>query len=162
VRQVSVAVHELVPKTMRFERPLTGYEGKFSTPFCVATALAERSVKLAHFTDARVRDPGIGRLMARVRSEVHPELHGNDTFLTREFTDVTVELADGRKLSQRVPRIGNRGSRDRPVTLNDLHEKFMDCASGFRNQAGARRLFERLAQLQDVADTREFAACLRS
>ena len=162
VRQVTVAVHELVPKTMRFDRPSTGYEAKFSTPFCVATALAEGSVRLSHFTDERARDPAFGRIMDKVQMVVHPELHGNDTFLLKEFTDVRIELNDGRSVEQRVPRIGNRGSRDRPVTLDDLKEKFMDCASGYPDAAGVLRLFGGLAELQNLPNVRDLARGLQS
>jgi 2-methylcitrate dehydratase PrpD len=154
VRKATVAVHELVPKTMRFHRPSTGYEAKFSTPFCVATAMMERNVRLSHFTDERARDPELGRVMDKVDMVVHPDLHGNDTFLTKEFTDVTLELVDGRRLEQRVPRIGNRGSRDRPVTLADLKDKFMDCAAGHANASGLDRLFGQLADLKSIPDVR--------
>ncbi len=162
VKQVTIAVHELVPKTMRFDKPATGYEAKFSTPFCVATALSERSVRLSHFTDERARDPALVALMSKVRMVVHPELHGNDTFLLKEFTDVGIELTDGRKLDQRVPRIGNRGSRDRPVTLADLEGKFMDCASGYANAAGAREAFSLLSRLEALPDVRTLSACLQA
>ncbi len=161
VKQMTIAVHELVPKTMRFDQPATGYEAKFSTPFCVATALSERSVRLSHFTDERARDPAQVSLMGKVRMVVHPELHGNDTFLLKEFTDVEIELTDGRKLSQRVPRIGNRGSRDRPVTLADLEGKFMDCASSFPDAAGARQTFDKLARLEGLVDVGQISVSLQ-
>ncbi len=161
VRSVTVAVHELVPKTMRFDRPSTGYEAKFSTPFCAATALSERSVRLGHFTDERTRDPALKRLMDKVQMVVHPDLHGNETFLIREFTDVAIETVDGKTYSQRVPRIANRGSRDRPVTLEDLREKFMDCAAAYADAGGVREAFAKLSDLENVADIREITACLR-
>lgn len=161
VKQVTIAVHELVPKTMRFDQPASGYEAKFSTPFCVATALSERSVRLSHFTDERARDPVLVCLMDKVKMVVHPELRGNDTFLLREFTDIVIELDDGRALNQRVPRIGNRGSRDRPVTLDELHGKFLDCASAYPDSPGAQEAFRQLAILESVADVRLLSASLQ-
>lgn len=161
VKQVTLQVHELVPKTMQFDRPTTGYQGKFSTPFCVATALEHRSVNLGHFTDERANDPAFGALMARVKQVVHPELHGPETFLQKEFTDVEIELTDGRKFNQRVNRIANRGSRDRPVSLAELQEKFMDCASSYRRPAAARAAFDVLARLETLSDIREVTACLQ-
>ena len=161
VQRVTVAVHELVPRTMRFERPATGYEAKFSTPFCVATAIAERSVRLSHFTDARACDPALARLMEKVGMTVHPELRGNDTFLLKEFTDVTIELQGGACHTQRVPRIGNRGSRDRPVTLAELEAKFMDCASSYPDAAAAQKAFELLTRLETLTEIREVTQCLQ-
>jgi 2-methylcitrate dehydratase PrpD len=161
VRRARIAVHELVPPTMRFERPASGYEAKFSTPFCVATALRERSVRLGHFTDERVRDPELQRLMGRVQMVVHPELHGEETFLLKEFTDVTLDLVDGRQLARRVNRIANRGSRGRPATAQDLAAKFHDCAEGYGDPAGADAALDKLQHLEALADIREITACLR-
>lgn len=162
VCHVSVAVHELVPKTMRFDRPATGYEAKFSTPFCVATALTQRSVRLAHFTDARACDPALARLMEKVSMQVHPELRSNDTFLLKEFTEVTIALENGASHVQRVPRIGNRGSRDRPVTLEQLEAKFMDCASTYPHAGAAHKTFELLTRLENLTEIREVTQCLQN
>ena len=161
ISRVCIAVHELVPPTMCFDHPQTGYQGKFSAPFCVATALREGAVRLAHFTDERVRDPQMQRLMARVEMVVHPELRGYDTFLQREFTDVRLDLAGGGGVECRVLRMNNRGSRGRPVSLEQLREKFFDCAAGYRDTAAAGRAFEWVAGLEAVGDVREVAACLR-
>jgi len=161
VQRVTVAVHELVPRTMRFDRPTTGYEAKFSTPFCVATALAERSVNLSHFSDARAHDPALARLMEKVGMTVHPELRGNDTFLLKEFTDVTIKLLDGTCHTQRVPRIGNRGSRDRPVTLAELEAKFMDCACDYPDADAVQKAFGLLTRLENLAEIREVTQCLQ-
>jgi len=160
VRKVTVAVHALVPKTMRFDHPATGYEAKFSTPFCVATALEQRSVRLAHFTSARARDPAVRQLMEKVDMVVHPDLQSDDTFLLKEFTEVTIVLHDGTNHLLRVPRIGNRGSRDRPVTIGELEEKFMDCAAGYPQEA-ARKVFDLLVRLHDLTDIREVTRCLQ-
>lgn len=161
VSRVRIAVHELVPPTMCFDRPQTGYQGKFSAPFCIATALREGAVKLAHFTDERVRDPQMQQLMARVEMVVHPELRGYDTFLQREFTDVRLELAGGAGVECRVLRMNNHGSRGRPITLDQLREKFLDCTAGYRDAAATGRAFEMLARLDAVSDVREVTACLR-
>jgi 2-methylcitrate dehydratase PrpD len=160
VRQATIAVHELVPKTMQFDHPATGYEAKFSTPFCVATALTERSVRLEHFTDARARDPAVQAVMAKIRMVVHPALHGADTFLENEFTEVTLELVDGRVFTERVRRIANRGSRDRPVTLDELESKFVTCAAGSGAEDAAQAAFGKLARLECIADIREVTAIL--
>lgn len=160
VHAATIAVHALVPRTMQFDHPTTGYEAKFSTPFCVATAFIERSVRLEHFTDARVRDPAVQAVMAKIRMVVHPALHGADTFLQHEFTEVTLELVDGRVFTECVRRIANRGSRDRPVTLDELESKFLDCAAASGAEDAARDTFGRLVRLECIADIREVTATL--
>jgi len=161
VRHVRVSVHELVPPTMANDDPKSGYEGKFSTAFCVANAIVERSTRLAHFTDARVADPAIRTLMGRVEMVVHPELRGYATFLQKEFTDVRFELTDGRVLEQRVMRMNNRGSKGRPIGFAELRDKFIDCTSAHPNAARALEAFGLLEKLEDVPDVREIAALMR-
>jgi 2-methylcitrate dehydratase PrpD len=161
IKRARVAVHELVPPTMANDDPQTGYEGKFSTAFCVATALAERSVRLHHFTDKRVRDPTVRALMARVEMVVHPELHGYETFLQKEFSDVRLELTGGEVLERRVLRIDNRGSKGRPLTFPELREKYTDCTSAYASAKAALQAFDRLEKLESVSDVREITSLLR-
>ena len=161
VAHARIAVHELVPPTMSFDHPQSGYQGKFSAPFCIATALREGEVKLAHFTDERVRDAEMQSLMSRVEMVVHPDLHGYETFLQKEFSDVTLEISGGRSVESRVWRLNNRGSRGRPVSLEHLREKFLDCTSSYRDAASAARAFELLSDLESVKDVREVTAALR-
>lgn len=162
IDRVRIAVHELVPPTMCFDRPQTAYQAKFSAPFCIATALREGAVKLAHFTDKRVRDPIVQELMQRVEMVVHPDLRGHQTFLApREFTDVHLELAGGGSVECRVQRGNVRGMPGRPVTLEQLRGKFLECAAGYRDTGKATRAFEMLIGLDAVDDVREVTACLR-
>ncbi|HSV81838.1 MAG TPA: MmgE/PrpD family protein [Ramlibacter sp.] len=161
VAHARIAVHELVPPTMSFHQPRSGYEAKFSTPFCVALALAQGSVRLADFTDARVHDPALLAIMPRVEMVVHPELHGPETFLQKEFTDVELRLVDGRVLRQRVMRMNNIGSKGRPLDDDGVRAKFMDCASGYADRAGAEQALGLLEQLEDLPDVGAVARALR-
>jgi 2-methylcitrate dehydratase PrpD len=161
VKRALVSVHALVPPTMANTDPRTGYEGKFSTGFCVATAIEKRSVRLAHFTDARVVDPGVRKLMERVEMVVHPDLHGYETFLQKEFSEVRLELTDGRVLEKRVMRIDNRGSKGRPLSFAELKDKYVDCTSGHPGAASALKAFPLLEKLETVADVRDIIALLR-
>ena len=160
VTHVRVSVHELVPKTMRFDDPRSGYEAKFSTPFCIASALHEGSVSLAHFTDERTRDGDIRGLMSRVEMVVHPDLHGYDTFLEKEFSEVAISLADGRTLTKRIQRISNKGSRGRPVSMDDIAAKFADCARDYPDRPAADAALAKLRILDQIGDIREITACL--
>ncbi len=161
LKHARIAVHELVPPTMNNNDPQTGYQGKFSTAFCVATALAERSVRIKHFTDARVRDPDVRALMQRVSMVVHPDLHGYETFLQKEFSDVRLELDNGKVFERRVMRMNNRGSKGRPLTFAELKEKYADCSAGYARPNDARQAFGLMENLENVADVRQITALLR-
>lgn len=158
IASIEVAVHALVIPTMKFDRPRTGYEAKFSTPFCVAIAASEGAVKLEHFSRQWIDDPNVRELMDRVKMVVHPELTDRSTFLEREFTELTVELQNGKSLVRRVNRIDNRGSRGNPADLSSISEKFGDCTKRHPARERAREAFTRLAtpeSLDDIASVME-------
>ena len=99
--------------------------------------------------------------MGCVETVVHPELRGYETFLDKEFTDVTLELKDGRTLQTRVWRLNNRGSKGRPITLEELKEKFLGCTGSRYGKEAAMGVFRKLAELEKVAGIREVTACLK-
>jgi 2-methylcitrate dehydratase PrpD len=154
IEQVIVAVHALVPPTMKFPRPRTGYEAKFSTPFCIATALLEGAVRLEHFTDARTLDPAMLALMDRVTMVVHQSLTEPSTFLTQEFTEVTVRLRGDSARTLRVDRIDNLGSRGRPLDVEGIARKFHDCAGRHPRWQRLREGLTMLRELEHVEDIR--------
>ena len=50
--------------------PPTPYAAKFSTPFCMAVAFFDRRAGFGQFTEARIHDPAVLRLAARIRYEI--------------------------------------------------------------------------------------------
>jgi len=152
VVRARIAVHALVLKTMDRQAPRTSYEAKFCAPFCVALALQEGNVKIEHFTDAAIRAPILLNLMARVETSVHPELTGHESFLEREFSDVALDLDDGRTVSCRVWRVANRGSAGRPATAADLREKFIETTAGHVNPQAIIAALERVSQIEQISD----------
>ena len=156
-----VQVHALVPPTMKFDRPATGYEAKFSTPFCIATAIQEGAVRLEHFSDERTRDPRVLALMSRVRTEVHPDLTQVDTFLQREFTQIRMRLHDGRTRVHRVDRMDNQGSRGNPVDRRQIAGKFAQCLGLHPRRERVLSALPLLDDLQAVEDVRVIMERLR-
>lgn len=163
VQRVRIALHRLAYKTMTMDLPLssTAYESKFCMPFMIAVAATQGSVKLPHFSETYIRDPQIRDFMGRVEIKVHPELTGYETFLEREFSDIALDLDNGRSVDRRVMRMANRGSRDRPALASELKQKFTDCAADYPNQAGALRAYDMVGRIEQLADIRELTACLQ-
>ena len=163
VKKARLALHDLAYKTMTMRLPIdaTAYESKFDIPFITAIALTYGCVKLEHFSEAHIRDPKIREIMQRVEVTVPPELVGYDSFLLREYTDVALDLDNGKTVGQRVMRMANRGSRDRPATPEELREKFSDCAREYPNCDGAMRVYEMVGRLEELGSLRELTECLR-
>ena len=160
VRRARIAVHDLVMKTMDRPWPGTSYEAKFCAPFCVAVALREGAVELAHFSEAAIRDPQIHALMQRVDVAVHPELTGYDSFLEREFSDVALDLDDGRTVECRIWRLANRGSKGRPASRAELERKFSSCTTQYARSDRVAHALDKVARIEQLASVRELTAAL--
>ena len=151
VAGVECGVHYLAPHQLIYDRAETGLQGKFSMSYCVAVALLDRTVGLAQFADERVRRPDVQALMPKVRMFVHPEQTTREC-LPRRFSEVTVIMADGRRLERRVQQA--KGQPQNPLTDDELHSKFRDCAARALPAHGVEsvlRAVQALATAPDVA-----------
>ena len=118
-------------------------------PYCVSVALLDRTVGLAQFQDERVRRPDVQGLMPKVRMFVHPEQTTRESFATR-FSEVTITLRGGRKLTQRVDQA--KGQPKKPLTDAELDVKFRDCAARVLPREQGDSLLAAVRQLESVSD----------
>src|SRR4051812_48240499 len=118
-------VHRLWEPLAAKQKPANGYAGKFSQPYCIATALMRGNVGLGDFTDAAVQDLRVLALAAKVRYRIDPQ-----NPYPAEFTGhVRATLADGSVLEERQPHF--RGGAREPLTRRDIVEKFtLNCRHG--------------------------------
>lgn len=122
VDEVEVLVHEYVPSVMHVDVPNHGYEAKFSIPYCIATTLLDGRCDLGSFNTVRREVVELGK---RVRFGVHPDLHGDDTFLAKEFSTVRVSTKRGQYVHC-VKRLENRGTGVH-LRVEDVRTKFIGC-----------------------------------
>ncbi|HEY7168158.1 MAG TPA: MmgE/PrpD family protein [Candidatus Binatia bacterium] len=125
VEAIEVGTNSNVPNALIYPMPQTGLEGKFSIPFCMAIAVLERKAGIAQFTDRKVRERKVVHLMKRVRLYVDDELErlGYDQVRSR----IRIKLKNGTMIEGRYDVA--RGHPEKPMSWNELGEKFRDCAS---------------------------------
>ncbi|MFL5313041.1 MAG: MmgE/PrpD family protein [Myxococcales bacterium] len=110
-------VHRLWEPLADKQRPPNGYAGKFSAPYCIASALVRGDLGLDAFTDEAVADARVRALAAKVRYEIDA-----DNPYPFEYTgQLRVRLADGREIEERQQHL--RGGAREPLTRADLEEK---------------------------------------
>jgi len=156
VAQVTVGVNAAVPRILIHSNPRSGLEAKFSGEFSAAAALCDGRVGIATFRDDKTDDPIIRELMTRVRLVVDPEIPGD---LERHmWTRVTVRLRDGREVAiapRPVP-----GHPGLPLSMDQLREKFMDCARIVLPEDRADSVRQMVEQLDGCPDLRSLTAIL--
>jgi len=157
VESVDCAVHYMAPHQLIYERATTPLEGKFCMAYCVGVALLDRTVGLAQFTEERVGRADVQALMPRIRMSIHPEQTTRECLPTR-FTEVTIALADGRRLTRRVRHA--KGQPSNPLTDGELAVKFRDCAARVLPVERARALESAIQSMETLPDASALARLL--
>jgi 2-methylcitrate dehydratase PrpD len=129
---------------MTYPRPRTGLEAKFSLPFVVAVAIADRQLRMAAFTDEAVRRPDLTALLDRVRP------------VNRDDSDdvVEVRLTDraGRTHARRVRYARGDPRGGEPLSWDELLIKYRDCAGTALAAPALERSATLVADLDSRAD----------
>jgi 2-methylcitrate dehydratase PrpD len=158
VASVECGVYYLAPHQLIYDRAATGLQGKFSMAYCVSAALLDGQVGLAQFDDSRVQRADVQSFMPKVRMFVHPEQTTREC-LPRRFSEVTITLTDGRRLSERVRHA--KGQPKNPISDTDLDAKFRDCAIRALPSGRVESVLTTIRQLETVTDVSAIAAELR-
>lgn len=103
--------------------PATMMDAKFSLPFTVAVALINGKMAITDFATSALGDPQVLALADKVEGVFDPAFNWN---LKLPAGKVEVVMRDGRILS----RLGEDvpGTPERPMTWDELDQKFADCA----------------------------------
>lgn len=145
-------VHRLWEPLADKHRPPSGYAAKFSMPFCMALGFHEGDAGLSQFDDAKVLDPKLLGLAAKIRYVIDPQ---NE--YPRNYTGhMRVTLTSGQVLEYRQPHM--RGGRHEPLTDAEIEAKFLsNAAHGGWDEGRARRLLDFCTTLADRPDLSSLA-----
>jgi 2-methylcitrate dehydratase PrpD len=128
----------------------TPFEGRFSTPYTVATALVHGSVRLAAFEPQRLADPRVQALMQRIEVVLDPRCDAD--FPGRRSAVVEMALADGRVLLHYQPT--RKGDPDAPLSDSELSAKFRELAGPAIGREKAEELLGLLWHVDQQAELR--------
>lgn len=127
IRSVDVLVPAEVIKTVcepeaNKRAPANSYDAQFSIPYIVATGLLRGRFTLDELEDKAIGDGEVLALASRVHYAADPA----STFPKHYPGEVIVTLANGEKVRHREAI--NRGCADRPLTNDEIEQKYFDNA----------------------------------
>jgi 2-methylcitrate dehydratase PrpD len=155
VKTVSVHFGSFTSKVLRNRQPDTGLAAKFSMEFAMASGIIARRVSLAELTDEFVQRKDVQDMMRRVERDLTDETDPANPGAS-PFEQVRIELKSGQVVEgPRVTRA--RGHAERPLTEQQLHDKFVDCLTMGDSAIPAETLFARLQAMQTLG-ARELTA----
>jgi len=158
-----VAKIEIMPHARRLPHtnnpdPRTPLGAKFSIQYAVARALADRAVRLEHFEGEAHFDPVIRDLMARTEARQHPDMP--DTSPLQWGAEVVVTTRDGQRLASRLDDFERRGPGGKPMSTEELWEKFEDCAQRALPRGNIAPLFDLLGNIEALGSIAELTMLL--
>jgi 2-methylcitrate dehydratase PrpD len=145
VTGIAARVHPLVLELMNRPDPRRGLEGKFSFQHCAAAALVDGAGHHAQFSDAKVVDPTISALRAKVTAQVDESLGEDEVY-------VSIALEDGSSVDMHIEHA--IGSPDNPMTDDLLEGKYRELAGEVLGEKQAEELLDAVWALGDAPDVR--------
>ena len=158
VDKIEVKVDFDPPRSLIHSRPKSGLEGKFSMQYCLAAALLDHEVGLGSFSDDQVLRPEAQTLIPRIKMRRIAGYEGRPSWV-EAYNEVEVHLHDGRVLRERADRITEGALRG--VTMQDIHNKFEDCASRVLSPGATSELANLLDELDGSESIGRITAILQ-
>ncbi|MBI2831467.1 MAG: MmgE/PrpD family protein [Chloroflexi bacterium] len=134
----------------RRRRPQGASESKFSLPYIVSSSLVRGSPVIEHFTPDGINDAATLKMADRVKFQFDKDF--NPPAGTPPGA-VEIVTRDGKRRSVRVDV--PYGHPDKPLSVEDLHNKFRDCfryAAKLPPEENTEKVIDMVGNLEDVAD----------
>ena len=152
VDKVVVDVHPDVFHTLQHRAPTTGFRGKFSLDYMVATMALDGAVTIDSFTDEAANRPAFRAMLDKVDLREHPEWE----LERRREMPVTLHLSDG---SVHTESIGDpKGNKGWPLTDDEYEQKFVTCAARALGEDQAARAFKTVTTIDHADRIRDVVA----
>jgi 2-methylcitrate dehydratase PrpD len=152
IASIHLKVHPLVLELTGKRTPKVGLEGKFSVFHSAAVAIIDGRAGENQYSDAAVLDPKTIRLRDSVDATV-------DSAIAADAVHITVTLTDGSKLEKFVEHA--IGSKDRPMTNDDLAVKFTDLVEPILGAPRTAQLLKACWDLQSAPSLAQVAELSR-
>ena len=134
-----------------YERPKNSLQAKFSLPFAVAIALADRAAGLEQYTDVRLKDRRIADLMQKTDLIVAKNRAGSTTA-------VRITLKDGTTYHDRTAKTHSGSAHSR----SEIEEKFRQCARNKPTPGTVQRLLDCLWSIEQLKSVTGITRLLRA
>ena len=156
VERVEVGVTRYIRQPLRYQRPQTELEAKFSLEFAVAIIVLERQAGIHQYTDEVVRSRRVQEFLERVQVQVDPQMEARG--YDKMHSVVRILLKDGRRLEREAQLA--RGYPERPFTREDHLAKFEECARDVLPAGTGEQVWEKVLGLERLPEAAEMVSAL--
>lgn len=142
---VSTGVNQVM--MLRFHRPVTALEAKFSAEFAVTAPLLLGQLRLSEAGDMTVQRHDVQTFMSKVRVESHAGILAEDPRFG-SYDQVTIRTMNGAEHSAKVDVA--HGHRSKPLSDEEMWAKFSQCAARAQLAISPQALFNQLLNFQSL------------
>ena len=136
--------------------PQTKETADHSLPYCIAVAAAKKNVLPSHFDDETLFDPEVRGFLSKIKVVADPEI--DSLFPKVKRAIVTVTTTDGRSFTRQEDHA--KGSPERPLSDDDVVDKFRANASHTLSAKALDRVVDLTFGIDRLATTGEYMRCL--
>lgn len=147
---IRVATGEMQMLMVRNDRPKTAFEAKFSMQFAMASSIVARSVGLSQLTDEFVGRADVQSLIPRVEIETTKETMNGSAFAPSEAVEIRTT---GGQILNSGPIVHAKGSMQKPLSRDELRDKFIDCLGDQFDDKAKSGSFDKLMSLERLNGT---------
>jgi 2-methylcitrate dehydratase PrpD len=146
VKRIRVSLGPDAALPLVYNRPKTALEGKFSLPFSAAVALVYRRAGLEQYKDATLLNQNITAVMKRVELVQNPRLRS----LGNLGCPAEIEIQLNNRRIYRKRATVAKGHPKKPLTREEIQEKFHQCAGEQIPKKRAKKFVEDLLSIEEV------------
>ncbi|MDH3414162.1 MAG: MmgE/PrpD family protein [Gammaproteobacteria bacterium] len=148
VSRIRIGTYSKALEVTGNDKPVSGYEAKFSLPYCASVALIDGRVRLNAFDDQHLEDREIRELIKRIELYVDPQC--DKGFPKQRAAVVEMHTRDGRVLRFRAPT--RKGDPDSPLSDAELVDKYRELVAPVIGEASAEGLLDVLWRIDVIDD----------
>ena len=136
--------------------PRTKETADHSLPYCIAVAVAKGNVLPSDFEQEALMDPFVWELLGKIKVVANAEIDGLFPAVKRAI--VTIATRDGRSFTRQEDHA--KGRAERPLSDDELIDKFRANASHAMSDERMDRIVEATFALEDLADVGDYMKLL--
>eukprot|EP01022_Parablepharisma_sp_SALTPOND_P023553 TRINITY_DN5015_c0_g1_i1.p2 TRINITY_DN5015_c0_g1~~TRINITY_DN5015_c0_g1_i1.p2 ORF type:complete len:454 (-),score=189.85 TRINITY_DN5015_c0_g1_i1:359-1720(-) len=157
IAEIDIVQTATVPGQGCNYEPGSPLAARLSTPFCVALAVLDGEVSLQKFTSARLQDPAIKEVMAKVKITGSEEMKAQ--YPETIAATVTIATTGGEKFT--VSEIYPKGDPRNRLSDEEMTGKFRSLAEITLPDEKVTALIEKITSLDQVQDLAEVTALIK-
>ena len=147
--QVTMSSRSALP--LVYKRPENSLQAKFSLPFAIAVALADRAAGLEQYTNQKVKDPRVADLMEKTDLVAAKTIRNGPAV-------VRMILKDGTSYHGKTAKARSSDA----VSRSKIEEKFRQCAANKLTPRMIRSLLTGLWSIEELKSVRGITRLLRA